>query len=301
MNKAKFKISQALVALDLSDTDDKVLEYIDFLNQEVRIDSIYFLHVVKKANFFTNLFYRDTSALQSQFVLNEDIIKHFIDGVESKLGNLEDINVEYEVREGKPLHEIIDQVTEHHAELVIIGKKPHTESSGLLGNSLARRSPSSVWFVPQHTKKQLRVMLVPVDFSENSGRALQRALDINDARKHPAKIICLHVYDMPDLSYYKINKNFEQLKEIVEGDMNEAFDNFLEKYIPNLKDIVEKQVVERTQLSTAGHIHSLAEEWGTDLLIVGAKGHTPLERLLLGSVTEKLIQLNETIPTLIVR
>jgi len=301
MSISKFKISQALVALDLSDTDDKVLEYIDFLNHEIRIDSIYFMHVVEKANFFTNLFSRDITSLQSQFVLNEDIIKHFIDGVESKLGNLEDINVEYEVREGKTLHEIIDQIAEHHAELVILGKKPNRESSGLLGNSLARRSPSSLLFVPHTAKKQLRVMLVPVDFSENAGLALQRAISINDARKKPAKIICLHVYDMPDLSYYKINKNFEQLKEIIEGDMREAFDNFLEKYIPNLKDIVEKQVVERTRLSTAGHIQSLAEEWGADLLIVGAKGHTSLERLLLGSVTEKLIQLNENIPTLIVR
>jgi nucleotide-binding universal stress UspA family protein len=83
--------------------------------------------------------------------------------------------------------------------------------------------------------------------------------------------------------------------------MNEAFDNFLEKYVPNLKDIVEKKVHERTQLSTAGHLNSLASDYEADLIVMGAKGHSTIEIILLGSVTEKFIYSNDLIPTLIVR
>jgi nucleotide-binding universal stress UspA family protein len=301
MNIPKFTVRQALTAMDLSDSDNSILEYIDFLNREIRFDSIFFLHVIRKPSFFSNLFSKNSSALQSQFILNEDILKHFISDVEGKLSNLENINVEYEVCEGEPLQEIIEKINEHHVDLVIIGKKSASETSGLLVKSLARRSPCSVLFVPTVAEKKLKTILVPVDFSENSGRALQKALEINHSLDKPAKIISLHVFDMPDLSYYKINKTYEQLKEIIEADMNEAFDNFLEKYVPNLKDIVEKKVHERTQLSTAGHLNSLASDYEADLIVMGAKGHSTIEIILLGSVTEKFIYSNDLIPTLIVR
>ena len=83
--------------------------------------------------------------------------------------------------------------------------------------------------------------------------------------------------------------------------MNEAFDNYLNKYAPNLSDIIEKQVFERKELSSAGHLFSLAQEFGADLAVLGAKGHSNTASLLLGSVTEKFIQMNDKIPTLIVR
>ena len=126
-------------------------------------------------------------------------------------------------------------------------------------------------------------------------------MEINFTLKRPAKIICLHIFEMPDLSYYKINKTFEQLKEIVEADMNDAFDDFIEKYAANYGDLLTRELVERSLLSTAGHLYDMSEEFQTDLIVMGAKGHSPIERLLLGSVVEKFIQINETIPTLIIR
>lgn len=301
MNFKEFKIHQALVTLDLSDLDDKVLDYINFLNKEIKIGSLYFLHVIKKAGFFSNLFFKDSSSLQSQFILDEDIIKHFISGVESKLTKAEYIHVEYAVKEGQPLNVIIDEINENHADLVIVGKKPLGESSGVLGKSIARRSPCSVLFVPKDAVQQLKTIVVPVDFSENSGRALQTAFAINNIREKPAKIVCLHIYEMPDLSIYRINKTYEQLKSIIEADLLDAFDNFLDTYVPDLKDIIEKNLTERTHISTAGHLNESVKELEADLVIIGAKGHTPIERLLLGSVTEKFLQMNEIIPTLIVR
>ena len=211
------------------------------------------------------------------------------------------INVEYDVKEGQPLNVIVDGIEEHHADLTIVGKKPLGESSGVLGKSIARRSPSSVLFVPKEAAHQFKTIVVPIDFSENSGKALQTALAINNMRQKPAKIVCLHVYEMPDLALYSINKNHDQLKSIIEADMHDAFDQFLDNYIPDLKDIVEISLTERTSFSTAGHLNDAVKELEADFIIIGAKGHTPVERLLLGSVTEKFLQINETIPTLIVR
>ena len=38
-----------------------------------------------------------------------------------------------------------------------------------------------------------------------------------------------------------------------------------------------------------------------DLIVMGAKGHSQVELLLMGSVTEKVLAVNESIPTLVVK
>jgi nucleotide-binding universal stress UspA family protein len=301
MISSDFKIKQAVVTLDLSAVDENVLSYLSFLNKEIPMDALYFLHVIKKASFFRNLFFRDKDALKEQLQLDESMLEQFIKKVEAKFEANDGINLEYGVKEGNPLQTIINEAKEQHADLVVVGKKALTDSSGVLGRNIARRSPASVLVVPYVVKPQLKRIIVPVDFSENSGRALQRAFELNQVLDKPAKIVCTHIYEMPDLSVYKINKTHEQLKAIIEQDMHEAFDRFLDRYAPDLGDTVEKIVVERSNISTAGHLNDAMNDWDADLVILGAKGHSPVETLLLGSVTEKFILMNEKVPTLIVR
>ena len=45
--------------------------------------------------------------------------------------------------------------------------------------------------------------------------------------------------------------------------------------------------------------YATSEEAG--LIVMGAKGHSQVELLLMGSVTEKLLAINESIPTLVVK
>ena len=49
------------------------------------------------------------------------------------------------------------------------------------------------------------------------------------------------------------------------------------------------------------YIKEYAEENEVDFIVMGAKGHSKVELLLLGSVTEKLLSINNSIPTLIVK
>jgi nucleotide-binding universal stress UspA family protein len=293
--------NQALICLDISASDDALLEYLNFFKTHIPINSMYFMHVVKKPSFLSGIFGSNASSIHSQFMLDEDIVKHFINKVESKITGLEDINLEYQVLEGNPLNEILEQTEEHHADIVIMGKKPLSVSTGQLSRSVARRTDKAVLLIPDKVNNILETILIPIDFSENSGRALQKAIALNYSLKSPAKIICLHVYDLPDLSYYKINKTYEQLRQIVKNDMQEAFDKFLAKYASNVKDLIEIRSEERDQLSTSGQILAVVTEVGADLLIVGAKGHSKFESAFLGSVTEKLVQLNDSSATLIVR
>ena len=44
-----------------------------------------------------------------------------------------------------------------------------------------------------------------------------------------------------------------------------------------------------------------AKQHNVDLIVTGAKGHSQVELLLLGSVTEKLLAINDSLPTLVVK
>jgi nucleotide-binding universal stress UspA family protein len=296
-----FKINQALVCMDLSDIDNVVLDYLNYMNPRLKIGSMNFLHVVRRPGFLSAIFDSNKDSIHNEFVLNEDILKLLIDNVESKIVDLEGTHAEYEVEEGNPLNNILASSKEHHADLLVIGKKSGDESSGNLGKSLARLSAASILSIPAKAKNKLDNILVPVDFSENSGKALQTAIQLNYQLETPAKIYCVHIFEMPDLSYYKINKTYEQLKNIIEADMQFAFDKFIEKYAPNMGDMLVKKSILREALSTAGQLTSLCADYDADLVIMGAKGHSALNSIIIGSVTEKFIQMNDFVPTLLVK
>ncbi len=297
----EFNIKQALICIDLSDTDNVIFDYINYMQLKLGIDNMFFLHVVKRPTFLSGWFGKNNAAIHSEFVLNEDIEQKIIDNIASKLLNYENIVIECKVQEGNPLDLIIEVSKEQHADLLVFGKKVSSESTGILGKSLERQSNASLLMIPSGTVNKLDNIFVPVDFSENSGKALQKAIQINYQLDSPAKISCVHVYEMPDLSYYKINRTYEQLKEIIEADMQEAFDRFVEKYAPNMGDMLIKKSVLRGELSTAGELISLCDEYNADLVIMGAKGHSAINSLFIGSVTEKFIHMNDNIPTLIIR
>jgi nucleotide-binding universal stress UspA family protein len=297
----EFRIKQALVCVDLSDIDETVLDYLNFLNPKLKIGSMYFLHVVKKPGFLSGIFGQNKNAVHSEYVLNEHILQKIMDNVESKVGGFEDTHIEYEVVEANPLDKILDEIKEHHCDLLVIGKKTDAPYSGTLGKNLARLSTANLLIIPMKAARKLQNIMVPTDFSENSGKALQKAIQLNYQLDSPARISCVHVYEMPDLSYYKINRTYEQLQEIIAADMQDAFDNFIEKYAPNMGDMLIKKSVLRGELSTAGELISLCDDYNTDLLIMGAKGHSAINSLFIGSVTEKFIHMNETIPTMIIR
>jgi nucleotide-binding universal stress UspA family protein len=297
----EFNIKQALICIDLSDTDNVIFDYLNYVQLKLGIDHMFFLHVVKRPTFLSGWFGKNYAAIHSEFVLNEDIEQQIIDNIASKLLNYENIVTECKVQEGNPLDIIIEVSKEQHADLLVFGKKVSSESSGILGKRLARQSNASLLMIPSGTVNKLDNIFVPVDFSENSGKALQKAIQINYQLDSPAKISCVHVYEMPDLSYYKINRTYEQLKEIIEADMQEAFDRFVEKYAPNMGDMLIKKSELRGELSTAGELISLCDEYHANLVIMGAKGHTAFNSLFIGSVAEKFLHLNVNIPTLIIR
>lgn len=296
----KFRIRQVLTALDLSEMDEHILAYLDYLNTYVYIDELYFLHVVVKTRFWSNLLGWETS-LKNNFVLDEDIVKHIMGSVKEKLRYSDSINIEYDIKEGNRLNQLLNTIEEQQIDVAFVGKKPNSVASGVLVRNVARKSKCSVWVVPQNATQPIEQILVPVDFSESSSKALRQAVEFNKYLEKPAQITCVHIYKMPDLRIYQINETHEQVKDVLEQNLNGYFKEFLKKTLKDQQTNIQTKLIERIRLSTAGNLLEAAKNNKANIVFMGAKGHSAISRILLGSVTENFIQLNDEVATYIVR
>jgi nucleotide-binding universal stress UspA family protein len=98
-----------------------------------------------------------------------------------------------------------------------------------------------------------------------------------------------------------IGKTREELQDIVEKDRMESFKLFLENYGADQAANVKTELIENKLGDIGTYIMDFAQDNEADMIVIGAKGHSRVERLLLGSVTERLLSENETIPTLVVK
>ena len=295
------KVQQALIALELGASDDVVLGYLDFFTKHIPFRAAFFLHILPKFDLLNAAMEQSADSIISNVELNQEIIKQMDGEIRSRIGKNKTMRVDFDVREGNPLEELLKETEDSSADLVVIGQKTGVSQHGILAKNLARKVACNALVVPDLARPHIRKILVPIDFSGHSARALRMAVAINKQLPEPAEITCLNVYDMPNLSVYRIQKTRDQLKRMIETDRKEAFNSFLSTFLGNEKENIKTELIEREMPGIAHYLLRYARENTTDFIVMGAKGHSKVELLLLGSVTEKLLNDNERIPTLIVK
>jgi nucleotide-binding universal stress UspA family protein len=151
-------------------------------------------------------------------------------------------------------------------------------------------------------------MLVCVDGSDHSNKALEKAL-IFAENPHVDEVALIHVfeghleysasafgaegYSVTEEDLNRLKKMYEEQKEMKEKVLNEAKKPFTAKNI-NVKTIMEE-----------GHpahvIVSVAEEQGYDIIVLGSRGLSGLKKILLGSVSNAVVQEVNNCCVLVVR
>lgn len=135
---------------------------------------------------------------------------------------------------------------------------------------------------------KLKNILVPVDFSECSQKALQYA--ISCAKQFGAELALLHVVQpypaVPEMAPVDIESIAEAKKKLAEA-----------------KGVIDKGVSAKTLVRVGNppvEIVDAARACGSDLIIISTHGHTGLARVFLGSTTEKVVR-QAPCPVLVVR
>lgn len=130
-------------------------------------------------------------------------------------------------------------------------------------------------------------ILVPVDFSEHSRKALDEAAFL--AQRLDGELRLLYVwqpplYTSPEITLSMIDGGGLSLEKHVRGEVEKDFETFLRGFAA--RGLVTSQQIEVGR--PAAGILKAAQE-GIDLIVIGTHGRTGLGRLFMGSVAQEVV------------
>jgi nucleotide-binding universal stress UspA family protein len=140
-------------------------------------------------------------------------------------------------------------------------------------------------------------ILVPVDGSNTSDRALQEAIKLIDTQ--PAQLRLVHVID--DLQFLDTEGyvDYAALRELTQQIGVRTLARAEE--VAKQADItVETSLLEANGERIARVIDKEALNWGADLIVIGTHGRAGFNHLLFGSVAEGVVRCS-SVPVLLVR
>jgi nucleotide-binding universal stress UspA family protein len=205
-----------------------------------------------------------------------------------------------EILKGEPYKEIVRFARNEKASLIVLGKR----GLGLIDRMLVgsttlrvlRESDIPVLAVRKRDEKRpvnIRNILVPLDIDEKVDSAVNYAIDL--AGTIDANILVMYVFKLSiyDYSDYGIHSSVIEL--LLEDSSNE-----LEKRIEEIKARrgIQKKGVDKLEISgemtqklnPAVAIVEYASSKNVDLVVINTHGRKGVKRLILGSITEKVIQ-----------
>lgn len=293
------KFNRIIVALDGTDFDKKLLSYFSHFTSITFPKKVYFVYVDPDLETPPNMdiVYKDENG---KAIPKDELLKKvFTQRVIESFSNHYEVEFEVNVLEGKPLPALLHWAKVKDVDLFVLGNKKMSEGSGVVANRIARNTKAAVLFVPETSTKHFNTFLVPIDFSAYSELAMSGALELG-REVDQATLIAFNVFDVPMTGYPMVNMNYERFVKNMAAFKQEAFDEYIKQFdVDNIT--IKTDYVENTENNVAKHINAYAHKNKVDLIVMGAKGHGLVERMLMGSVAEKLVSYDKEIPVLILR
>lgn len=200
-----------------------------------------------------------------------------------KLAKAEGALIKTVCEEGGTYERIVDLAEAENCDLIVLGRRGLRRfEKALMGSVTARvigYSHRDVLVVPRDTTVGWQRILVATDGSRFSKIAIERAIDF--AKSYGGELRVISIVDVPPEFY---------------AEAPNAVDDMINKAKGYVKDI-------RTQAKSAGIksdgfvgegeayqiITDTAKKENVNVIVMGSHGRTGLKRLLMGSVTEKVI------------
>jgi len=282
---------KVLVGLDLSPMDGVLIQHTVNMARFLGIESVHFVHVANDLTLSEEITETYPNLLDST---DESIEKGVGDTI-VQAGFPEGVSFVVEAKKGNPTETIIKHAKANDIDLVIMGRKKEKKGSGSLSKRIAQKSPCSVLFITEDMSLSLpENYMIPIDFSAYSTLSLELAQEVsNDSQK----IKCFHIYEVP-AGYTKTGKTFEEFSEIMLNNAKRDYDDFIAK---NALPKFDCTFIRKSDRNRAKILMKAAKGEEIDFIIIGSRGRTDSASILIGSVAEKLIHLNNKIPMLILK
>ncbi|WP_299364353.1 universal stress protein [Winogradskyella sp.] len=268
---------------------DKIVFAQDFMTNSKNLESV----AISLAQTFK-------STIVPMHVLPDDIVnskvKALLDdtalnrlGAMSETMKAQGVSVEAPlIKYGAAHDQIVMSASAVNANMILIGSGENKlEDKFKLGTTTERviqNSEKPVLVIKEGDNFDIKTILCPVDFSDPSKRALNNAIII--ARRLEAHLIILSVSEEQTSSWFSSKEDLQKENAERFEKNKEEFDQFLEQF--KLGNLNWSRM--ETSGDAAQEILNAITINNVDLLIMGTAGRTGLNRLVVGSVTEKVIR-----------
>lgn len=290
-------IKRLLVMLDLTEHDDIVLDYVNRVASVLsdELESISIIHVAEDIDI-------PKAILDKYPGLIPNIDESINQAIDGKIQNFEHINSIKEISVstlgGKKLQVVPTFIHDNDIDLLIVNRTDDDDKEVKFLQKLIRRSSCSVALIPPSVPSNIKHLLVPMDFSNNSLMALNTAKDL--CSKHEdMHIIGLHIYSLPH-GYFKTGLS-----------KNEFIDELIANAQEEIGKFVEKTGIDKNrftmhyrQLNTNGipyMINRFSFNQKIDAIVLGSRGGNTLSSFFLGRVTEALIDRDQYLPLMVIK
>lgn len=196
--------------------------------------------------------------------------------------------------EGETYERIVDLAEGSNSDVIVMGRRgTHRLERALIGSVTARvigHTQRDVLVVPAGSRLGWKKILVGTDGSKFSKVATDKAIDF--ARAYGGALQVISIVDVPAELYAEAPASVEDMVRKAK-----EYTAAVRKQAEAAGVPVETFIGEA---ETWEAIVKLAREQAVDIIVMGSHGRTGLRRLLMGSVTEKVIG-NAACPVLVAR
>jgi len=221
--------------------------------------------------------------------MEKEVLAH-LDSVKAR-AKQEGVACETITYEGEDSYKyIVEEAVKQKSTMIIMGRRGKKGFRRLVMGSTTSwtigHTPCSVMVVPRAAQVEFKSIVVATDGSNYSTAAASEAIGI--AKRNNAKLTVLAVVPSDIAMPTEIDFSALQREKIADQDMQAA-----EKNARAVKDAAQKAGVDAHAFVMSGKpadaIIEIARDKSADLIVVGSHGRTGLDRLLMGSVTERVI------------
>lgn len=291
-----YQIKKLIVCLDQSELDDTLVRFSSFIASVNQTKKIYFTNVIRNLQIPKEVLEEFPNLIDNMVEERKQQMQEVVDRSFGKKG---DIEFSFVVKEGQLSKKILKLAHEKSVDMIIVGRKVNLPGTGVVSQRLARRASCSLLIIPENSVPNIQTLLVPSDFSDYSKDALEEAIMIVEKYGGKAEIVVQNVFTVPS-GYHFTGKSYEEFTTIMRMHAEINYKKFI-RNIDTKKIKIKPVYTQDEDDDPVEDIIAKAMEINANAIVIGAKGRTAATALFIGSMAERLIQLNDTFPLLVTR
>ena len=282
------------VCLDLSNMDDILIGYANFLTTELKPKRITFLHVIKSqqvAKEMVELF----PEIKNKEDVESAIRKELKGKIDSFFTN-KAVETELLIKNGRPTDVIIESVKELKPDLTLMGKKSGYIGRGVIPRRIMKYLPSSILFVPESSRYQLKKTIVPVDFSDQSAKAITVASEL--AEDKGGAVTAQHIYNYPARFFPYIVPE-EEDEEKMDKYLKEKKEEFIKNHsVPDDVEFIFSLNIEGSKMD---QLYDQIVHDQADMIVAASKSDKKITSIMREDFTDQMAYYRFGVPLLIIK